>query len=109
MGEFAEESAARDRPVPVRCGVNGQKRLGVSTEELHVSTTARSEIPLSPAPSGSDLRRKHRKQRKIEKQLVRTVKTDDKHRNPEALAHLSQNISMPAWEYNAKPSREQSY
>ena len=109
VGEFAEESAARDRPVPVRCGVNGQKRLGVSTEELHVSTTARSEIPLSPAPSGSDLRRKYRKQRKIEKQLVRTVKTGDKHRNPEALAHLSQNISLPAWEYNAKPSREQSY
>lgn len=115
VGEFAGESPARDRPVPIRCGVNGQKRLGVSPKEVHVSTTGLSENPPSPALSSSDLHkkhrkhRKHRKQRKIEKQLGRTLKADGKHKDPEALARLSQNISMPAWEYNAKPSREQSY
>ena len=108
VGDVVGESAVRDRPIPVRCGVNGQKRLGFSPEKMHVSATGLSENP-SPALSSSDLRKKHRKQRKIEKQLGRTVKANGKHKDPEALARLSQNISEPAWEYNAKPSKEQSY
>ena len=108
VGDVVGESAVRDRPIPVRCGVNGQKRLGFSPEKMHVSATGLSENP-SPALSSSDLRKKHRKQRKIEKQLCRTVKANGKHKDPEALARLNQNISEPAWEYNAKPSKEQSY